>query len=303
MDYKNSAFYNLQSKRRLSALLLIPHSISKLKGLSTDSNYIVRKKESRNKYGQIKIRQIEEPKPDLKKIHSRIKDLLNKLDYPSYVHSGQKYLSYKTNAEAHIDNDHVTNIDIASFFPSCTYSSIRDLFVNKFNTSLDIACLIAKLCTTNSHLPTGSPVSQIMALLLTYDMLEEINTLLNPLDILMTVYVDDITLSSNTQINKSTIHQVITVINKYGFKVKAAKLKSFPVANQKEITGVIIHDKKLHAPNKRKRKVIELAKIKNPTEKELRSLFGRISEIQYVEDNKTFSTLKKKIKSAIDKAA
>lgn len=301
MRFEKCPFYNLQSKKKLGTLIFVDNPARNLKKMFQVKNYNIRKQNKKNKKGQLKVRIIEEPKEELKRVHSRIKNLLERLDLPEYLHSGKKRRSYKTNADIHKDSNYLVNLDIASFYPSCTGKKVFDLFKDKLQTSPDIAFLLSNVCTVNGHLPTGSPVSQIIAFLVCFDMFEEIKEYAKKESIIFSVYVDDVTLSSDKEITKKQIVEVQKIIERNNFQLKKTKLKKFPQNKPKEVTGVVIHNKKLCVPNKRKQRIIELAKIKYPNEKQLRSLFGRITEVQYIEGSKTFEVLKVAVKAQLDK--
>lgn len=267
-----SPFYRLGTKRKLLSLLGI--SQNELIELLRSNHYGVFKND--------KGRQIQHPNGKLKPVHKRISKLLNKILLPEYIHS-QKTNSYITNAKKHIGEHPVIKTDIANFYPSITFSRIFGLFKNTFKCTPDISWTIAKLCTfNNSCLPTGSPISGIIAFLSSQEMFDEVNELALKHDCIMTCYVDDITISG-TKATKSLLIEVGRVIQKHGLKIKEAKSRSYSAKAPKLITGCIIRGQNLLLPNKRHKEIWKLKKALNSKtsideEKDKSELIGRIQE-------------------------
>lgn len=267
-----SPFYRLGTKRKLLSLLGI--SQKELIELLSSSHYGVFKND--------KGRQIQHPNGKLKPVHKRISKLLNKILLPEYIHS-QKTKSYISNAKKHIGEHPVIKSDIANFYPSINFSRIFALFKNTFKCTPDISWTIAKLCTfNNSCLPTGSPISGIIAFLSSQKMFDEVNELALKHDCIMTCYVDDITISGK-KATKNLLIEVGRVIQKHGLKIKEAKSRSYPAKAPKLITGCIIRDQNLLLPNKRHKEIWKLKKALNSRtsideEKDKSELIGRIQE-------------------------
>lgn len=279
----------LNSKRRLSELLLMKHSISGLKKLGDDNNYKVFYQEKLNSFGQIRRREIHEPKLVLKRIHSRLNKLLTRRLFPYYLHSGIKKRSYKTNAEVHKGAKYLVNIDIRSYYDSCTIDKVYKFFKDDLNQSSDVAHILSKITTFKGHVPTGSPVSQILAYLCSSDMFSEIESYCSRFQVKFTIYVDDITFSSKKNISTSFINEVIKIIRKHGFDINKKKLKKYNSSSVKEVTGVMIRDEALYVPNKRKKKIFDLIEQKGCD----RRVFGRLTEVAHIEGEFSLKTLRK----------
>ena len=138
---KDSALYNLRTKRKLIAILGC--SQGKLKGLSSTSNYHVFELEKEGKTP----REIQAPNFELDKIQTRIASLLVRVTTPEYLHSGIKGRSNITNAQVHIGNHPVLTMDIQNFYPSITKKSIFNFFHNIMNAAPDVAGILAELCS------------------------------------------------------------------------------------------------------------------------------------------------------------
>jgi Peduoviridae polymerase len=155
---RESRLYCLKSKKRLAGLLNIELSALR-KLVSQDDNY--RKFSILQSNGKARI--VEEPKAELKQVHSRLLKLLSRLEPPPYLHSGTKRRSYVTNAAAHVGKLRIVKTDIFKFYQSTTHHQVFVGLLREFKCSGDVAKLIADLCTYEGHVPTGSPVSMLIA--------------------------------------------------------------------------------------------------------------------------------------------
>ena len=267
-----SPFYRLGTKRKL--LFLLGISQQELLELLSSSHYGI--------FNNEKGRQIQHPNGKLKPVHKRISKLLNKILLPDYLHS-QKNTSYISNAKKHIGEHPIIKTDIANFYSSINFSRIFGLFKNTFKCSPDISWILAKLCSFNeSCLPTGSPISGIIAFLSSQKMFDEVNELALKHGCTMTCYVDDITISG-AKATKSLLIEIGRVIQKHGLKIKPAKSISYSAKAPKLITGCIVRGQSLLLPNKRHKEIWKLkrainSKTSTDEEKDKSELFGRIQE-------------------------
>ncbi len=284
---KTSPFYKLSSKRHLCELLEINYSLKTLRSLCLDSKYFARSKKKKTKFGQDKLRPIEEPKPDLKKIHSRLKDLFARIEAPPYLKSGVKGESYKTNAEAHLVQKakYYVMMDIKAFFPSCTQNSLFKSLKDHFEMMPDIAWTLSNLVTYKGHVPTGSPFSQQAAFWANKSIFDEIGKLAQKYSIAFTLYVDDMTFSSQKRIPQAFLNGVNKLLNSNDLRIKASKTEFCGPNDFKCVTGAgITPSGNLAVPNKRKKTIISCAKKPDLTLKDLSSLVGRINEVQFLEE-------------------
>ena len=74
-----------------------------------------------------------------------------------------------------------------------------------------------------NHLPSGTSTSQILAYLANIDMYNEIIKYTNSQNILCSIYVDDITLSSQKTIYKKQIERIRNIITKNQHKLNIKK--------------------------------------------------------------------------------
>src|SRR3989338_5705181 len=180
-----SPLYALSSKRRMAKILGAP--LERIRILSSPNFY--------NEFSTAKGREVQEPKPELKRIHRRIKTLLCRISPPPYLFSGVQGKGYIDNARYHQKNTHFLTTDIKTFYPSCKEIYVHKAFIMDFKMPPDVAGFLARLVTFNGIIPTGSPTSQILSYFAysrTFDKLAKIAAESN---MQFSLYVDDITFS------------------------------------------------------------------------------------------------------------
>ena len=287
MNYNNCPLYGLKSKKKLKYLLHVRNN----KLLHQD--YIAK---SISPYidNTGKPRLIEPPSEEIKSIQKRIKVMLNKIDVPEYVFSGIKGRSYADNARMHA-NSHPRNVfkvDLTAFFPSISRNTVYQFFSSELQCSPDVANILTNLTTIDisksnakditsiynflasksiccyNHLISGAPTSQILSYLTNHDMFEELHRLSAQNGITMTVYVDDITFSSEFRISSNFKKQIHEIIRKYNYQISKQKTKSYTKLYPKLITGVIIDSSgKLRLKNSLQYKILTTFKnLKNNPE-------------------------------------
>ncbi|EML0364094.1 RNA-directed DNA polymerase [Providencia rettgeri] len=247
----DSPFHKLSSKKKLAILLRTP--LSQIRSLRVDSgNYS--EFESIGKSG--KIRKIQKPSRNLDVVHTRIASLLIRIITPEYLHSGKKGYSNVTNANIHLNTNALMTSDIKSFYPSTSWNMIFSFFYSVMSCSADIAEILADLCTCHKHLPTGSRISMPLAYWANVRMFNELENICQKHDVIMTVYVDDLTFSGKNvnRLFKSTVKKIIS---RYGHEMHPTKTKLYPPNGTKLVTGVVIDRNNLLVRNEQHFKLFE----------------------------------------------
>lgn len=302
-----SNLYKLSTKKYLMILLKVPTKEY------LNQNFIAKQI---NPYIQTnpKPRLIESPSDPLKKIQRNIKCELNKIEVPSNVFSGIKGKSYVDNAAIHQNCKFLFKIDLTAFFPCITRETVYKFFKFDLKTSSDIANILANFVTidltlcdiqkpelieqfllskgiqTTNHLISGSPASQILSYLVNHNMFDELQNFCDRNDIIMSIYVDDITFSSQHKISHKHKEIIYNIISKYLYRLSKSKVKYYTTNYPKSVTGtVILPNGKLIIPNSLSNKVInEFRNYKNnPQDKHSRKrLQGLIVAVQQTEPMK-----------------
>lgn len=258
-----------------------------------------------------KPRLIEVPTRELRSVQRRLKNILGNIIVPDNVFSGIKKRSYAQNADWHKGNKYIYKIDLTAFFPSISREKVYSFFRKDLETSPDVSEFLTNIATINidlsncksielvnaflkskkvktrNHLISGSPTSQILSYMVNHNMFDEIQKLADQNKIVMTIYVDDITFSSDNFISNHFKYRVLEIIKKYGYQVSIKKVKSYSRYCPKLVTGVIIGaDGRLKIKNSLRYKIIlELEHLKsNPEDIESRQkLRGLVTAARQVE--------------------
>ncbi len=269
MDFKNCELYKVRRKRDLYILLHIDEC--KL-------NYEIYKYRVCIKDRK---RLLEKPSEELKRIQRTILNKLYQLNFPEYVFSGVKGRSAFGNAIYHINCKYMLKLDMSKFFPNTHRNRLYKLFKDKLKMSSDVASICTDIVTVNydnenvviedevyeflklkkikntNHLPSGTPTSQILSYLANIDMFDEIIEYTNKHKLQCTIYVDDITISSeNRYITKKEESEIKNIIRKHKQNLSKGKTIRYRTNEYKKVTGfVIAPNNKLVIPNKIKSKI------------------------------------------------
>jgi Reverse transcriptase (RNA-dependent DNA polymerase) len=233
-----------------------------------------------------KGRWIQEPIGWLRSVHDQIRCLLNRIETPDYLYS-RKGRSYVDNAKQHVGWHPVIKTDIAKFYPSTTRDMVFKLFHDVFKCARDIASRLADICCfEQKQLPTGSPLSGVLAYLANQKMFDKIDELAVGSGCSHSVYVDDITLSG-VAANKKLLQQVHSVIFKHGMSAKLDKARSYDACETKKVTGVILVGTEVRLPNSQYKKIADerrlLANCSNDEYESLeKKLKGRIQAARQI---------------------
>ncbi|WP_172188529.1 reverse transcriptase family protein [Lentilactobacillus kribbianus] len=298
MYWKSCRLYGVKSKRELSYLLKVP--LESLKNI--DENYI-------SENFVYDGRELTNPSDKLKKVLERILGYLFMLRIPPYEYGGIKGRNAIQNVQRHVGHGFILRTDIRHFFPNTKYDNVFDLFRNKLNMSIDCATILT-LLTTNvavnasyRSLAQGYPTSPVLSLLSYLDLFNEISDYADEHKFTFTAYYDDLTLSSETFINKSHLRMIEHIIKKYGFDAHPQKTKLVKVSkvhSKIKITGVLLQKDGLYVPKKLYKGLYEYVQrlrsvlsgdvsISNEEKKTLiQQVRGCIAAIQVISDDESF---------------
>ena len=148
----------------------------------------------------------------------------------------------------------------------------------------DIAATLTRLATYKGHLPTGSPLSPILAYFAHYDVWEAIAQICKANGYVLTVYIDDVTISSS-KISAAVVWRIKEAIHRSGLRYHKEKVY---VDRPAEVTGVILDGGKLITPNRQLKKIkitsqaLKAAKREvdaRPLREKLSGLRGQMAQI------------------------
>jgi retron-type reverse transcriptase len=263
-----SPFYMLRNGKKLANLLGI--NTAELRRLSKRADTLYREFEVPKKSGG--LRGVENPCRELKLVQARIARLLSRVTPPEYLFCPVKGRCYVDNAAAQQGQRVVHCLDIRKYFPNTPSQRIYWFFNKIMKCESDIAATLAKLATYQGHLPTGSPLSPIMAYFAYYDVWEALAKICRNHRYRLTVYIDDVTISA-MKMTPGVIWKIKTVI--HGAGLRYHKEKRF-VDTPAEITGVIVDQHGLTTPNRQHKKLYFAKKSLLAAKGEVNTEHGRL---------------------------
>lgn len=246
------ALYKCQSRKKLEAILAIEKGdLRNIHSVIKYSSFKIDKKDSLEK------RTITAPKRTIKAVQARILSLIQRVERPSWLISGEKGKCYIDNGKVHVDSAYVLTIDVRKFYDNCKREKVFRFFQNKMQTSSDVAKILTDIVTYNGGIPTGCPTSQLIAYYAYEDMFKEIHSCAELYGCIFTLYVDDMTFSSKKPFPQEKLSREIDLIlRKYGHKPKYTKVKYYSKDKAKPITGTIVTpDHLLEIPNRLQEKI------------------------------------------------
>ena len=283
LPIERSALYRLGTKRDLARVLNV--SVPSLRRLAADSNY--REWWQTGETG--KSRLIEEPTPALAGIQKRLHSELRKVETPNWLMSGKRGVRPQDNALAHCGTVFVVNVDIEAFFQSTKREFVYRCFQRQFGMVDDVASLLADLVTFKGHIPTGTSTSQIMAFWAYKQTFERIAMLCQSRNIVMTLWVDDITFSSQTPFPSNWPRDINKILTNVELRLKSSKTRRYSVGEYKVVTGSAISPQgEILARNTKRSEILSLIsgrRVEDLSLSEARSLFGRLASQRQNESN------------------
>lgn len=205
-------------------------------------------------YRKIKIkgRTIEAPSEELKLVQCWISDFVRAStpSLPEYVTAYETGCSIVKNAQRHLANSHILNLDIKNFFHACKRSMVEKVFSasvlgyakeeSPIKLSENDVKLLGTLSCFRGSLSVGSPCSPALANRIMIQVDEKIISELGG-KYSYSRYSDDITLSSDDWISKELVVDCIgEILNESGFELNVKKTKCIGKGNRRSITGIYL---------------------------------------------------------------
>ncbi len=283
-------FKNLKTGRDIANLLEVSFS---------DLTYYLYRKPLISNYHVFRLskkmggeRTVHAPITPLKILQRKLKIVLELVYSPKRcVHGFVQGKSILTNAQSHVRQGCVLNLDLSNFFPSINFGRVRGMFMAKpYNVAEKAATMLAQICCVEGILPLGAPTSPIVSNMICGKLDSELLRLARKFRCIYTRYADDITLSttrSNISIqlgkliieDESTTVQVgdllKTTIENNGFLINYAKFRILHRGSRQEVTGVIVNN----SPN-----------VKRTYIRQLRAIFHAIKKHNYESAESEFQT-------------
>lgn len=292
--------YKCRSKKSLARCLLLD-----LRQLQRRSEWIQYRVHTEQKASD-GSRVIYAPADELKSVQKVIKSRLHRIEVPSWVYSGVKGRCHIDNAKHHAGSRYFVLSDISSFYENCTRDAVYRFFRDDLLCSPDVASLLADLTTVRNAegktvIPTGSPCSQLIAYFSYKAMFYEVASIANRYGCKFSLYVDDLTISSELPISNpnNLMKQLAKSLRAYGHRVKWAKTGYFGKDQFKLVTGVAIDSHGgLNVPNHLGEAVVTgLKETLAGDRSEIAPTLGRIGAARQI-DGRVFPEAKRLIENA-----
>ena len=183
---------------------------------------------ARLKKDGVSIRTINAPKPRLRKVLRRIKSkIFDRVVYASFLHGGIRKRSTFTNAASHVGARVMICLDISKFYDNISERETFRIFRDFFRFPPEVSELLSRLCTKDGVVAQGSNPSSFIAQLIFWREEAAVASTLENLGIAYTRFVDDLTMSSTTDIDGRTIGTAIGLVRsmagRHGLVLKRRK--------------------------------------------------------------------------------
>jgi retron-type reverse transcriptase len=170
-------------------------------------------------------RDVENPHRKLKKAQAKIARLLSRIRPPDYLFCPVKGRCYVSNAARHRNQRVVHCLDIRKYYPNTPSRRVYWFFHRIMKCAPDIAATLTSLATYKGHLPTGSPLSPILAYFTFYDLWEHVAQLCKNYGYILTVYIDDVTISGEN-LSAAALWEVKRAIHRAGLRYHKENITS-----------------------------------------------------------------------------
>ncbi|EAW2116220.1 RNA-directed DNA polymerase, partial [Salmonella enterica subsp. enterica] len=193
---------------------------------------------------------------ELLKIHELIKQrIFSKISLPEYITGGRKGVSYIDDCKSHLNKSIIIQEDMKDFFPSIKEDLIAKAFQYYMNFSPEVSLLIANLSTLEGSLVQGTKLSTDIANLIFLEEEALLSEEVRKSGGIYTRYVDDITISFESEVNNDDISKIklmiLSMALKSGVRLNRKKSRVLRNGQSKIVHGVKVI-KELRPTQKRK---------------------------------------------------
>lgn len=258
-----------------------------------------------------KIRELYVPENGLKKIQRRINMCIldqEQAKLPKEITGFIKERNILNNAEKHCGKKIIINVDIKDFFYSIPFGRVFHLFNKKLGFNKKTSFILTKLCIysegkelidtgkkkkrkklkyMNTLVPPGAPTSPAISNLICERMDSQLMEMSKKLGMTYTRYADDLTFSTDREINPVRIIEYIKhIVEKNGFKLNDDKSRIMRSGRRQEVTGVVVNKH----PNMARRKYLllrsEVHHIAEKTPQEQKRIKGKLAFLNMINPSK-----------------
>ena len=199
-------------------------------------------------------------KPELKRIHERIKTKFFKaVSYPPFLHGSLKGKDYISNIEEHTNKKVIISEDVSNFFPSLSKKVIHEVWVGVFGFSNDVSNILSELVTHNGFLVQGAKPSSYLSNLVLWNREAELALYFKDKGYTYTRYVDDITVSSEKNLTKTEMSEIIKkvylLLRTVGVKPNRKKHQVMPNGKRQNVHRINVNSGSPSLPKQERAKI------------------------------------------------
>ncbi|SOE23161.1 RNA-directed DNA polymerase [Spirosomataceae bacterium TFI 002] len=252
-----------------------------------------------------KLRLIEAPQGELKRTQKYLNNILYAEYHPQSPDCVHGFIRMKaaprnilSNARTHLGKKYLINIDLKDFYHQITTERTTDLLWKRFPNLLpNEVDELNKIVVKDDRLPMGAPTSSVLSNMAFQECDMALMTYCDQHKIVYTRYVDDLSFSSNKQINSAILEGIYTIIKLNGFSENPKKVKHYGESDVKIITGIAMQGLHWHVSDDMKSRL-----EKNMSEyRKLRKLINNLKFLGVEAKAKTkLKTLKRAIAGQLE---
>ena len=201
------------------------------------------------------MRTLHIPSLELKAIQRWIVDnILKNIPISDFATAFSIGSSIVKNAEMHVGQECVLNLDIKDFFPSINFEQVFRVF-SYYGYTKEVSFYLSRLCVYQDELPQGSPASPWLSNIICLKLDKRLSLLATTYQARYTRYADDITFSGSRYIGR-LIGITRTILEEEGFRVNEKKVRMSCPGSQQEVTGLIVNNSTVHV-NRRYKRIVK----------------------------------------------
>jgi retron-type reverse transcriptase len=180
-----------------------------------------------------------------------LKGILEKVEIPDYIHAFEKDRSIPGMAAVHTEKSVVISLDLKNFFGSIKQFHLEHIF-RHLGFGEAPALTLSELCTYKSFVPQGALTSpKVSNIVTTLTFGPIIKRYCDENNLVLSIYADDITISSVTPLTGTngtqTISAIIAFVAKtiktFGFRLNRDKIKVMKSHERQYVCGVVVNKK------------------------------------------------------------
>lgn len=174
-----------------------------------------------------------------------LKRILERIPVPDYIYAFEVGKNIPAMAAKHVGKKIVISLDIKDFFPSIKQARVLEVLKNA-GIGQSAAVTISELCTYKAFVPQGALTSpKVSNIVAATTFGPEVKELCDRKGYTMTIYADDITISSDSPIPNAIdfVTEIQSIVNKHGFRINYKKTKIMSDKVRQWVCGVVTNVK------------------------------------------------------------